>query len=124
MDGVRRICKTPRFGGRICSPDFADSTRRRAFMPAFPWSRLCEDHLMVAARYVAPNPVRPKLVAPAGAWPGRSFGVHLAVAHQLERCSGLFVDLLVEEAEPAGVNSSERGTCSPNVRLKATISEP
>jgi REP-associated tyrosine transposase len=66
-----------------------------------------EDHLMAAARYVALNPVRARLVARAAAWRWSSVGAHLAarddalvrVAPLLERCSGRFADL-IEEAAP------------------------
>ena len=70
-----------------------------------------EDHLMAAARYVALNPVRAKLVAHAEDWPWSSVGAHLAgrddglveVAPLLERCGGRFADLIAEEPDPAKV---------------------
>ena len=70
-----------------------------------------EDHLMAAARYVALNPVRARLVAKAEDWPWSSVGAHLArrddrlveVAPLLERCGGRFADLLAEEPDPARI---------------------
>jgi putative transposase len=70
-----------------------------------------EDHLMAAARYVALNPVRAKLVARAEEWPWSSVGAHLAgrddglveIAPLLERCGGRFADLIAEEPDPARV---------------------
>ena len=66
-----------------------------------------EDHLMAAARYVALNPVRARLVARAQDWRWSSVGAHLArrddglvsVAPLLERCGGRFADLI--DAPPA-----------------------
>lgn len=63
-----------------------------------------EDHLMAAARYVALNPVRARLVARARDWRWSSVGAHLAgrddglvsVAPLLERCGGRFADLIDE----------------------------
>ena len=70
-----------------------------------------EDHLMAAARYVAVNPVRAKLVATPEDWPWSSVGAHLAgrddglveVAPLLERCGGRFADLIAEEPDPARI---------------------
>jgi len=68
-----------------------------------------EDHLMAAARYVALNPVRARLVARPEDWRWSSASAHLAgrddglveVAPLLERCDGRFADLIAEEPEPA-----------------------
>ena len=70
-----------------------------------------EDHLMAAARYVALNPVRAKLVAHAEDWPWSSVRAHLEgrndglveVAPLLSRAAGRFADLLDEEPDPAKV---------------------
>ena len=70
-----------------------------------------EDHLMAAARHVALNPVRAKLVARprigagracAPISPGRDDGL-VEVAPLLERCGGRFADLLAEEPDPARI---------------------
>jgi putative transposase len=66
-----------------------------------------EDHLMAAARYVALNPVRARLVARAQDWRWSSAAAHLAgrddglvtVVPLIERCSGRFSDL-IDEAPP------------------------
>ncbi len=66
---------------------------------------------MAAARYVALNPVRAKLVAKPADWRWSSVGAHLAgrddglveVAPLIERCGGRFADLIAEEPEPARV---------------------
>jgi putative transposase len=68
-----------------------------------------ETHLMAAARYVALNPVRARLVARAQDWRWSSARAHLAgrddelvtVEPLLERCAGRFADLLDHEPEPA-----------------------
>ncbi len=68
-----------------------------------------EDHLMAAARYVALNPVRAKLVAKPTDWRWSSVGAHLAgrddglveVAPLIERCGGRFADWIAEAPEPA-----------------------
>jgi putative transposase len=65
-----------------------------------------EDHLMVAARYVALNPVRARLVAQAADWPWSSARAHLQgkgdglvdVKPLLDRLDGRFADLV--DAEP------------------------
>jgi len=70
-----------------------------------------EDHLMAAARYVALNPVRARLVAKAADWPWSSVRAHLAghddglvvVAPLVERCGGRFADLIGEPPEPARI---------------------
>ncbi len=66
---------------------------------------------MAAARYVALNPVRAKLVARAEDWRWSSVSAHLAgrddglveVAPLLERCGGRFADLIAEEPDPARI---------------------
>ena len=70
-----------------------------------------EDHLMAAARYLALNPVRARLVARPEDWPWSSVGAHLArrddglieVAPLLDRCGGRFADLMAEEPDPAKI---------------------
>jgi len=70
-----------------------------------------EDHLLAAARYVALNPVRARLVKHAGDWRWSSVRAHLAgrddelatVAPLLERCSGRFADLLDTALAPEPV---------------------
>ena len=70
-----------------------------------------EDHLMAAARHVALNPVRAKLVATPEDWPWSSVRAHLAgrddglveVAPLLERCGGRFADLLADEPDAAKI---------------------
>ena len=71
-----------------------------------------EDHLMAAARYVALNPVRARLVgearglaagrASAPILPGGDDGL-VEVAPLLERCGGRFADLIAEEPDPARI---------------------
>jgi putative transposase len=64
---------------------------------------------MAAARYVAMNPVRARLVERAEDWPWSSVRAHLAgrddrlveVAPMLSRCGGRFADLIAEEADEA-----------------------
>src|SRR5271157_5244105 len=68
-----------------------------------------EEHLMVAARYVAMNPVGARLVERAEDWPWSSVRAHLAgrddglveVAPLLSRCGGRFADLIAEEGDAA-----------------------
>ena len=68
-----------------------------------------EDHLMAAARYVAMNPVRARLVDRAEDWPWSSVRAHLArrddglveVGPLLSRCGGRFADLIAGEPAPA-----------------------
>jgi REP element-mobilizing transposase RayT len=45
-----------------------------------------EDHLMLAARYVALNPVRARLVAEASDWPHSSVRAHLALSTSVRCC--------------------------------------
>ena len=64
---------------------------------------------MAAARYVAMNPVRARLVDRAEDWPWSSVRAHLSarddglveVAPLLSRCAGRFADLIAEEADTA-----------------------
>ena len=64
---------------------------------------------MAAARYVAMNPVRARLVRRAEDWPWSSVRAHLAgrddglveVAPLISRCGGRFADLIAEEPAPA-----------------------
>ncbi len=68
-----------------------------------------EAHLMAAARYVALNPVRAKLVKRAEDWRWSSVRAHLsrrddgvvATAPILERCGGDFAALIASEPAPA-----------------------
>ncbi|WP_294535739.1 transposase [uncultured Rhodoblastus sp.] len=68
-----------------------------------------EAHLIAAARYVALNPVRARLVARAEDWRWSSVRAHLAgeddacvaVAPILSRCAGGFAELIETEPEPA-----------------------
>ena len=70
-----------------------------------------EEHLMAAARYVALNPVRARLVGRAEDWRWSSARAHLAgprrragrVAPLLARCGGRFADLLAVEPSPGAV---------------------
>ncbi|HLW93147.1 MAG TPA: transposase [Roseiarcus sp.] len=74
-----------------------------------------EDHLMAAARYVALNPVRARLVGRAQDWRWSSVRAHLSggddglvsVAPLLERCGGRFSDL-IETAAPADLVAALR----------------
>jgi len=69
---------------------------------------LDEPHLIAAARYVALNPVRARLVRRARDWPWSSVGAHLRgrddglveVAPLIERTAGRFADLLATEPTP------------------------
>jgi putative transposase len=66
-----------------------------------------EDHLMAAARYVALNPVRARLVERAEDWPWSSVRAHLdgrsdglvEVAPLLSRAAGRFADLLEKDPD-------------------------
>jgi putative transposase len=68
-----------------------------------------EEHLMAAARYVAMNPVRARLVERAEDWPWSSVRAHLIgrddglveLAPLLSRCGGRFADLIAEETDAA-----------------------
>ena len=70
-----------------------------------------EDHLMAAARYVALNPVRARLVARAEDWPWSSARAHLAgrddglveVAPLIVRCGGRFADLIATEPPASAI---------------------
>ena len=67
-----------------------------------------EEHLMAAARYVALNPVRARLVARAQDWRWSSAGAHLgerddglaSVAPLIERCGEGFADLFSIASRP------------------------
>ena len=75
-----------------------------------------EQHLMAAARYVALNPVRARLVHRAQDWRWSSVRAHLAgrddglvaVAPLLDRCGGRFDDL-IEAVASDGVMAALRG---------------
>jgi putative transposase len=77
------------------------------FQARFGSAAMDEEHLMAAARYVALNPVRARLVERAEDWRWSSVGAHLSghddalvsVAPLIERC-GRFADL-IETAPPA-----------------------
>ena len=68
-----------------------------------------EVHLLAAARYVALNPVRARLVARAEDWKWSSARAHLSgcddalveVAPLLDRCGGRFADFVAAPADPA-----------------------
>jgi len=70
-----------------------------------------EDHLMAAARYVALNPVRARLVGEAQDWRWSSARAHLtgkddgyvAMAPILERSAGRFADLIETDADPGRI---------------------
>jgi len=72
------------------------------FQSRFGSAVMDEEHLMAAARYVAVNPVRARLVARAEDWRWSSVRAHLAgrddglvsVAPLIDRCGGRFSDLL------------------------------
>jgi len=76
-----------------------------------------EAHLMAAARYVALNPVRAKLVKRAEDWRWSSVRAHLshrddgvvATAPILERCGGDFAALIASEAAPTLVAALRGG---------------
>src|ERR1700678_2051139 len=67
---------------------------------------LDEDHLMAAARYVALNPARARLVSQAQDWRWSSVRAHLdrrddglvSVAPLLDRCNRRFIDLIDQPA--------------------------
>ena len=79
------------------------------FQARFSSAVMDEEHLMAAARYVAMNPVRARLVERAEDWPWSSARAHLAgrddglveVAPLLARCGGRFADLIAEDPAPA-----------------------
>src|SRR5208337_5107024 len=79
------------------------------FQARFSSVAMDEEHLMAAARYVAMNPVRARLVERAEDWPWSSVRAHLAgrddelveAAPLLSRCGGRFADLIAEEADAA-----------------------
>jgi putative transposase len=72
------------------------------FQSRFGSAAMDEDHLMTAARYVALNPVRARLVERAQDWPWSSVRAHLQgrsdglvdVRPLLDRVAGRFADLL------------------------------
>ncbi len=72
------------------------------FQARFGSAAMDEEHLMAAARYVALNPVRARLVERAEDWRWSSAGAHLlgrddalvSVAPLIERCGGRFADLI------------------------------
>jgi putative transposase len=74
------------------------------FQARFGSAAMDEEHLMAAARYVALNPVRARLVARAQDWRWSSVRAHLtgrddalvSVAPLIERCGGRFADMLDE----------------------------
>jgi putative transposase len=85
------------------------------FQARFGSATMDEEHLMAAARYVALNPVRARLVERAEDWRWSSVGAHLAghddglvsVAPMIERCGGRFADL-IETAPSAETVSALR----------------
>jgi len=72
------------------------------FQARFGSAAMDEEHLMAAARYVALNPVRARLVERAEDWRWSSVGAHLSgrddalvsVAPLIERSGGRFADLI------------------------------
>jgi putative transposase len=72
-----------------------------------------EEYLMAAARYVALNPVRARIVEQVGDWPWSSARAHLAglddglvnVAPLLERCAGRFSDLIATDPAPQAITA-------------------
>ena len=72
-----------------------------------------EEHLMAAARYLAMNPVRARLVERAEDWPWSSVRAHLAgrddglvtVAPLLVRSAGRFADLIETEASAEALSA-------------------
>jgi len=82
-----------------------------------------EDHLMTAARYVAQNPVRARLVERAQDWPWSSVRAHLEgrsdglvdVTPLIDRAAGRFADLLdgEPEAEKLAALRAAEGTGRP-----------
>lgn len=93
------------------------------FQARFGSAAMDEEHLMAAARYVALNPVRARLVEQAEDWPWSSVGAHLlgrddslvSVAPLIERCGGRFADLI--ETAPSAEAVSE-------LRAAETIGRP
>ena len=85
------------------------------FQARFGSAAMDEEHLIAAARYVALNPVRARLVERAEDWRWSSVGAHLSgrddglvsVAPLIERCGGRFADL-IETAPPAEAVSALR----------------
>jgi REP-associated tyrosine transposase len=85
------------------------------FQSRFGSAAMDEEHLMAAARCVALNPVRARLVARAEDWRWSSTRAHCAsrddglvsVAPLIDRCGGRFADLL-EAPVPAGAISALR----------------
>ncbi|MGD0642776.1 MAG: transposase [Roseiarcus sp.] len=83
------------------------------FQARFGSAAMDEEHLMAAARYVALNPVRARLVARAEDWRWSSVRAHLAgrddglvsVAPLIERCAGRFADLLDAPASAEAVSA-------------------
>jgi putative transposase len=79
------------------------------FQSRFGSMAMDEDHLIAAARYVALNPVRARLVARAEDWPWSSVRAHLSrrddglvdVEPLLGRLGGRFADLLDQEGDIA-----------------------
>jgi putative transposase len=78
------------------------------FQSRFGSAVMDEEYLMAAARYIALNPVRARLVERAEDWPWSSVRAHLAgaddglvsVAPLLERCGGQFSELIATEPAP------------------------
>jgi putative transposase len=74
---------------------------------------LDKDHLMAAARYVALNPARARLVSRAQDWRWSSVRAHLDqrddglvnVAPLLDRCNGRFVDLIDSPAANEAISA-------------------
>jgi putative transposase len=72
-----------------------------------------EDHLVAAARYVALNPLRARLVARAQDWRWSSVAAHLdgrddalvAVAPLIERSGGRFADWIEAPSAPAALSA-------------------
>jgi putative transposase len=85
------------------------------FQARFGSAAMDEEHLVAAARYVALNPVRARLVERAEDWRWSSVGAHLSgrddglvsVAPLIERCGGRFADL-IETAPSAEAVSALR----------------
>jgi len=83
------------------------------FQSRFGSAVMDEEHLMAAARYIALNPVRAKLVARAQDWPWSSARAHLEgrddglarVGPWLERLNGRFADLLETNEAPERVTA-------------------
>ena len=88
------------------------------FQSRFSSVAMDEEHLMAAARYVALNPVRARLVGRAEDWRWSSAAAHLAgcddglveVAPLLARCGGRFAEFLdqaPDEAKIAALRAAE-----------------